>query len=368
MPSAVVALEKKITAKAHGPFERAVAIQNFLTSPPFTYSTDAAPADNKDALARFLLITHRGFCQQFAASMAILARMAGIPSRVAVGFTHGTLQADRKTWLVTTHDAHAWPELFISGFGWLAFEPTPRGDGQTLPPAFTQPAGGSEPSDVGPKSSPSAKPSTPALTGAARKQAQQDGGGVDLARPAAASVRRPSSSSWWPLVIALLAAMAIAPVTLRLASRALRLRAAYTGDTTAVWHELRASVIDAGRDWRDGLSPRAAARLIEVQRALSPAARSALDRVVAVEERTRYAPPTTDGPDLHALWHASTLVRRDMLAALPIRARLVAVVWPRSGVRMLAAVVRAVATALNVLDLVFARIRQWLTRRLPRPA
>ena len=58
-----------------------------------------------------------------------MARLSGIPSRVAVGFTRGTKQKDG-SWLVTTHDAHAWPELYFQGYGWLAFEPTPRADGQ----------------------------------------------------------------------------------------------------------------------------------------------------------------------------------------------------------------------------------------------
>ena len=40
-------------------------------------------------IADFLLATKRGFCQQFAASMALMLRMNGIPARVAVGFASG---------------------------------------------------------------------------------------------------------------------------------------------------------------------------------------------------------------------------------------------------------------------------------------
>ena len=58
--------------------------------------------------------------------MAVLARLLGIPSRVAYGYTSGT-PVSEDTWLVTTHDAHAWPELYFQGYGWLRFEPTPTG-------------------------------------------------------------------------------------------------------------------------------------------------------------------------------------------------------------------------------------------------
>ncbi len=57
--------------------------------------------------------------------MAVLARLLGIPSRVAYGFTSGTGTGSTDQWLVTTHDAHAWPELYFQGYGWLRFEPTP---------------------------------------------------------------------------------------------------------------------------------------------------------------------------------------------------------------------------------------------------
>ena len=58
--------------------------------------------------------------------MAVLARLLGIPSRVAVGYTAGT-RAGHGVWQVTTADAHAWPELYFPTVGWTRFEPTPGG-------------------------------------------------------------------------------------------------------------------------------------------------------------------------------------------------------------------------------------------------
>ena len=65
--------------------------------------------------------------------MALMARTLDIPSRVQVGFTPGEQDEDG-TWVVTVHDAHAWPELWFEGVGWVRFEPTPGGgDGGATP-------------------------------------------------------------------------------------------------------------------------------------------------------------------------------------------------------------------------------------------
>jgi hypothetical protein len=57
--------------------------------------------------------------------MAIMARIVGIPSRVAVGYATGTYDRATGTYVVHESDAHAWPELYIDGQGWTRWEPTP---------------------------------------------------------------------------------------------------------------------------------------------------------------------------------------------------------------------------------------------------
>jgi hypothetical protein len=98
---------------------------------------------NAAALANFLG-TKKGYCQQFSYAMAVLARLLGIPSRVAYGFTAGSPNGNG-TFRVTTHDAHAWPELFFQGYGWLRFEPTPSGlagQGTAYAPNYAATPGG----------------------------------------------------------------------------------------------------------------------------------------------------------------------------------------------------------------------------------
>jgi transglutaminase-like putative cysteine protease len=141
LDGAVRNLADAVTEGKDTPFEKALAIQDYLRNPDlFTYSLNVPSlAEGGNQLRRFLLEVREGYCEQFAIAMAMMARQAGIPARVAVGFTAGTQREDYLQ--VTTHDAHAWPELWFPRAGWVYFEPTPRGDGQVLVPSYTTSTG-----------------------------------------------------------------------------------------------------------------------------------------------------------------------------------------------------------------------------------
>lgn len=117
---------RTITSHAHNDFDKAMALQDFFRDPQrFTYSLDVPAGQSVDAMTNFL-DTGVGYCEQFAGTYSALARAAGLPSRVVVGFTPG--RPDPKaanTYVVDGRYAHAWPEVFIAGVGWLSFEPTP---------------------------------------------------------------------------------------------------------------------------------------------------------------------------------------------------------------------------------------------------
>ncbi|HVE94821.1 MAG TPA: DUF3488 and transglutaminase-like domain-containing protein [Acidimicrobiales bacterium] len=122
----VVRLAAEITGRAATPYAKALALQSFFRNGRFQYDLRVPAGHGGNALTNFLFNTRRGYCEQFAGSYAVLARLAGLPARVAVGFTAGEADPERPNRLVVREiNAHAWPEVFLGQAGWVAFEPTP---------------------------------------------------------------------------------------------------------------------------------------------------------------------------------------------------------------------------------------------------
>jgi len=123
VPSDVLSLARRITAGLPTAYDKARALQDYLRN-HYSYSLSVPPGHSYSALQQFLFVTRRGYCEQFAGSYAVMARAVGLPTRVAVGFTPGTLGSDG-LWHVYGLHAHAWPEVQLGRFGWVAFDPTP---------------------------------------------------------------------------------------------------------------------------------------------------------------------------------------------------------------------------------------------------
>ncbi|MEO5679830.1 MAG: DUF3488 and transglutaminase-like domain-containing protein, partial [Acidimicrobiales bacterium] len=119
----VQALARQLAAGQATPYAKALALQDHFRSKEFTYDLKAPPGHSANAVDRFLFTTKTGYCEQFAGSYALLARLMGLPTRVAVGFQPGVNR--NGTFTVQDKDAHAWPEVYLEGIGWTAFEPTP---------------------------------------------------------------------------------------------------------------------------------------------------------------------------------------------------------------------------------------------------
>jgi transglutaminase-like putative cysteine protease len=119
------------------PFRKAVVIQNYLRT--FTYDENVLLTHTITDIVDFLVNDKTGYCEQFATAMAVMARTVDLPSRVAIGFAGGTPDKSPDEYIVTSRNAHAWVEIFLDGFGWVPFEPTPRSDAVTVP-SYTSPA------------------------------------------------------------------------------------------------------------------------------------------------------------------------------------------------------------------------------------
>ena len=122
LPPVVEELARAVTVDAATPYQQAMALQNWFRD-DFEYSLEVQSGHGANAIESFLK-ERIGYCEQFSATFAAMARTLGIPSRVAVGFTPGVQNAEG-WYSVLGKNAHAWPELWFDGIGWVAFEPTP---------------------------------------------------------------------------------------------------------------------------------------------------------------------------------------------------------------------------------------------------
>jgi transglutaminase-like putative cysteine protease len=157
----VEALAEQVTAGAATDYDRLVLLQNWFRT-EFEYSQEIPAGSDGDALANFVLDERVGYCEQFAASFAVMARSLGIPSRVALGFTQGEPSPRRpELFTVRMGNAHAWPEVYFRGVGWVPFEPTPTRAAPGTEAWTTIPDGGEGPSDDAAVEDPAAEPAPP---------------------------------------------------------------------------------------------------------------------------------------------------------------------------------------------------------------
>jgi transglutaminase-like putative cysteine protease len=122
MPSRVRQLADQLTASQPTPYDRAVAVESYLRSLPYTLDPPTPPA-NQDGVDFFLFDAKTGYCDYFASAMAVMLRDEGIPARVVSGYSTGSLQDDGG-YLVKDSDSHTWTEVYLPPFGWIPFEPS----------------------------------------------------------------------------------------------------------------------------------------------------------------------------------------------------------------------------------------------------
>jgi transglutaminase-like putative cysteine protease len=123
VPDRVLALARDLTATAPTPYDRALAIEFYLRE--FPYSLDLPfPPRSQDVVDYFIFDLQKGYCDYYATSMAVLARAAGLPSRIAVGYASGMYDMDLEAYVITEDQAHSWVEIYFPDYGWVDFEPT----------------------------------------------------------------------------------------------------------------------------------------------------------------------------------------------------------------------------------------------------
>jgi transglutaminase-like putative cysteine protease len=157
LPARVQRLAHQLAAPAASPYDQAKAIEAYLRSFPYSLAV-AEPPPERDVVDYFLFDLQQGYCDYYATAMVVLARAAGLPARLAVGYIGGRYQADSGRYLVSKAEAHSWPEIYFPEYGWINFEPT---GGR---PALERPAEAES------------HPSAPPLAGEASKETGNPGG------------------------------------------------------------------------------------------------------------------------------------------------------------------------------------------------
>lgn len=124
VPQSVKDLAVSITKDETTDFDKAKAIEKYLSSNyPYSLTPGDTPPD-EDFVDYFLFEQKKGYCVHHASSMVVLARSIGLPARYVEGFVLPSKTNNEGVYEVTNRQAHAWVEVYFEGFGWLTFEPT----------------------------------------------------------------------------------------------------------------------------------------------------------------------------------------------------------------------------------------------------
>jgi transglutaminase-like putative cysteine protease len=366
----VVDLANKIVEGTTNDFDKAAALTAFFNGPTsgFKYDLKTQGDVTKDALTDFVTKGKVGYCEQFASAMAVMARVVGLPSRVAIGFTAGVPSADNSYRVVSTDDAHAWVEIFFPNHGWMTFDPTPIDDGRgVVPPYLRETAPGAD--EQAPTET-KTETVAPSASGSAQPSASPDG--EQNAGDQAGATPEDTSKNWvpWALLAVFVLALAaqlvrlfrvggnaalrrlIGPVSVLLwavvlllavawlsyvlmavvllllvaatpaAIRALRRRSRLhevarlgPGAATAAWSELMAESIDRGAPVPAAETIRTAARRLAREHNLDDAGKDGLRVVIGAIERSWYSANPAADP---ALPGALAAVRQSLRQNAPL--------------------------------------------------
>jgi len=276
VPGVIRSLAERITADKPTPYQKALALQDYLRT--FTYNENVALHHSYKNLVDFLTKVKEGYCEQFAASMAVMARVVGIPARVAIGFGIGDQVGNK--FLITTKEAHAWVEIYFPGSGWVAFEPTPRAGVAQVPPYAT-------PGALNPSIAPSVEPTLSATPSSSPNDATRDPAhatvgndtGPQQGRPAWVFVAVIGAIAAGTVVLVLLLAIVV-PRLMRRRARGVRSAAALRYVEFLIWCE----GAGLGRHQAETPSEHAARLREESDDAAEP-----LDRLVALVEDALWA-------------------------------------------------------------------------------
>lgn len=125
IPTHLQTKTRQLAAQAAGsgtPYSKALNLKNYISTHA-VYRLDIPEQDTNRDFVESFLERGTGYCQHFASAMALLGRMAGLPTRYVEGYV--AIPNAEGAAYVTGMNAHAWCEVYFAGFGWVVFDATP---------------------------------------------------------------------------------------------------------------------------------------------------------------------------------------------------------------------------------------------------
>jgi hypothetical protein len=263
-------LAQSLTADQPNAYAAVKNVEQYLQS-NYTYS-ERVPT-RPIPLMGFLYQERRGYCQQFSGAMALMLRMAGIPARVAAGFSPGSYNKDTREYRVRDLDAHSWVEVWFQGIGWVPFDPTPaRSPAQSQSSALATSAAAADAGEV-----------RQTLRGPLSERGTDTGGGLGS----------DGGSGWLVPLLLLLVATPAAAGGLLVATRVRRLRGLGPDELAeAQLSELRRALLRLGWDLP------ASTTLLGLERRLGRFAGPASEAYAEALRANRYDPRAPQAPGL----------------------------------------------------------------------
>ena len=353
----VAKLVADLTKGERTEYDKVTAIYRYFSRDnDFTYSLQTTDKEAGVSAISAFLESKTGYCQQYAAAMAWMVREAGIPARVAFGFTRGSTR-DGNAYILTNRNAHAWTEVYLDGFGWVPFDATPAAAvvGSTRSDWAPDTDAVETPSPTSTASLAPGEDSSAAPNAADRPDRDLDSDSLDAG--GAANQSGPSSTALLTAgIVALVLALLMVPALRRIVVRKRRhaatvpkttVAAAAAGpappgtrevvvtteavraraDAHAAWDELVDTMVDYRVPVDPTETPRHTAQRLVREADLTEAPAESATLLGRAEERARYARQPLQGGELTV---ALNQVRKGLAKTATRRTRLAAVLLPPS--------------------------------------
>jgi len=124
----ITTLSDEITESTETPVQAVCKIDDWITTNK-TYDPTATHDGEEEPLEQYLFEMDSGNAEYAASSLVVLARSQGIPARYVTGYTPGEQSPNSQDqYVVREVNAHAWAEVYVTGHGWIPFDPTPSAD------------------------------------------------------------------------------------------------------------------------------------------------------------------------------------------------------------------------------------------------